>query len=1059
MSGDYSRKTFEPRRDFSGVLMQQGRVQLDADWNELVGIISRRLRAETIDIIGRGTVPTETPDGFKIEISGGVLTIGRGRIYVDGLLAENHGKSPLEFDSVLAEQRGTLAVPYNEQPYFPNAATVAPAPTEGGPYLVYLDVWQREVTYLEVPDLIEKAVGVDTTTRLQTVWQVRVLADVGGNVACDTPDDQVPGWLDIIHPSDGRLSTDAVGVVTEEDPCVIPPSGGYRGLENRLYRVEIHDGGTSGTATFKWSRDNASIATSVTAITALDKLTVARAGRDNTLRFSVGDWIEISDDFLEFAQQPGLMCQIKDVDDATQIITLTAALPTGTFPTDPQGNTDPQRHTRIKRWDQNGKVTDTNNNLLVDLDAPGSKGLIPVPAHGTSVVLEDGVQITFDTPTSGTYRVGDFWCFAARTADASVEKLVEAPPRGIHHHFCRLAIVTFPNPPTDCRHMWPPPFGVATEGCDCTICVSAEQHNQGTLTIYQAVDQVRKTGGTICLGPGVFNLVEKPVHLDGAFAVRIRGQGAATVILQPRADAAFIFRNCQWCTLDYLTIQTIAGTTAAPAIRVASSLGLTIERVSILPPAEGQGPLAGISLEPGFLLLTRIRNNIIAAQSGVAFALEEGDETELLLLDIFYCEHNWLLCSDTGIRLGGSSYYTNDMVLAGNFILGTGTAGISVTGLTFFSELEITDNTISPKTGDGIVVGTGGTRISDNRIINLDADAQDGIRLVEGILSLALAPIVVSGNRLQGLQGNGIAIETLLVSAKIEHNVLNTIKGNGVIMLPGSAARSMSVLANELINIANGTTEETRSVELAAIHLRHVFDGAVSDNIISGIGQNAALATVTAGIRADLGLDLRVSDNTIANIAPPTDFNNLAAGVLIVSPLGHVDVAANLIRRQLAPNDDNSPWEAICILGFGSDLAGRFQAKSFTNLSGTGHVNAISSLAASGAEPVRAGVINNTCHGYGRGPLSLVLITGSCRFSDNQYSCASQKVEAVVDVTAEALIAAENRIECGRDVRSLDVKLGNAKALTVLGNIVGGPIIINGAALGGPWQPLNVIGT
>jgi hypothetical protein len=65
----------------------------------------------------------------------------------------------------------------------------------------------------------------------------------------------------------------------------------------------------------------------------------------------------------------------------------------------------------------------------------------------------------------------------------------------------------------------------------------------------------------------------------------------------------------------------------------------------------------------------------------------------------------------------------------------------------------------------------------------------------------------------------------------------------------------------------------------------------------------------------------------------------------------------------------------------------------------------------------------------------------------------------VVDVTAEALISAENRIECGRDVRSLNVTLGNAKALTVLGNIVGGPIVINGAALGGPWQPLNVIGT
>src|ERR1019366_7841679 len=274
----------------------------------------------------------------------------------------------------------TLAIPYNEQPYFPNVAAVAPVPTEGGPYLVYLDVWPREVTYLENPDLLEKAVGVDTATRSQTVWQVRMLANIGKDVSCDTPDEKIPGWADSIRPSDGRLSTDAVGVASEDDPCVIPPSGGYRGLENRLYRVEIHDGGVAGKATFKWSRDNVSIATSVTAIAALDKLTVARVGRDATLRFKVGDWIEITDDWLEFAQQPGLMRQIKDVDEATQIITLPSALPAGIFPDDGQGNLDPLRHTRIKRWDQAGKVTDTNGKLLVDLDATGSYCAVTVLA-------------------------------------------------------------------------------------------------------------------------------------------------------------------------------------------------------------------------------------------------------------------------------------------------------------------------------------------------------------------------------------------------------------------------------------------------------------------------------------------------------------------------------------------------------------------------------------------------------------------------------------------------------------------------------------------------------
>src|SRR5574341_947277 len=111
MSGDYSRQRFDVKNDFGGVLMQQGRVQLDADWNELVSILDRRLRAGTADVIGRSVVPKETPDGFRIQLSAGVLTIGRGRIYVDGLLAENHGKAPLEFDPVLAEQRGALPLP------------------------------------------------------------------------------------------------------------------------------------------------------------------------------------------------------------------------------------------------------------------------------------------------------------------------------------------------------------------------------------------------------------------------------------------------------------------------------------------------------------------------------------------------------------------------------------------------------------------------------------------------------------------------------------------------------------------------------------------------------------------------------------------------------------------------------------------------------------------------------------------------------------------------------------------------------------------------------------
>lgn len=93
MSGDYSRFTSDPRRDYSGLLLQQGRVLLDQDWNEQSAIVIRSFRAAVVGVVGRFFLAT--PGAFKIESDGrGGLTIGRGRIYVDGLLAENHGAGP-----------------------------------------------------------------------------------------------------------------------------------------------------------------------------------------------------------------------------------------------------------------------------------------------------------------------------------------------------------------------------------------------------------------------------------------------------------------------------------------------------------------------------------------------------------------------------------------------------------------------------------------------------------------------------------------------------------------------------------------------------------------------------------------------------------------------------------------------------------------------------------------------------------------------------------------------------------------------------------------------------
>jgi hypothetical protein len=452
MPGDYTSFTFKPQKDVAELWMEQGRVLLASDWNELADAVDRRFRAETKDIIGPAVVPTSAA-GFQILVAGSDLSIGQGRAYVDGLLAENHGVPPpaaQQYDASLGELIGTQPILYSQQLNFPNPPAFPPT----GQALAFLDVWDREVTWLEDPDLIDPAVGVDTSTRIQTVWQVK-LFNIGPDITCTTPGKSIQGWPDLIAPSAGRLTTAAAGVPSSTDPCIVPPNGGYRGTENRLYRVEIHTGGPLGTAQFKWSRDNASVGSPVTAINAAgDTLSVVRIGRDSVLRFQPGDWVEVTDDVQEFSELSGDMHQVTVVDDVQLTITVAPPLPAGKY--DP---TNPKRHTRVIRWDQKGIVRDPLGNVIVNVDTNG--GLIPVPL-ATTVVLEDGVQVTFATdPVTGSFHVSDYWCFAARTVDASVEPLDHAPPRGILHHFARLAIVNFADgvptgTPTDCRTFWPP---------------------------------------------------------------------------------------------------------------------------------------------------------------------------------------------------------------------------------------------------------------------------------------------------------------------------------------------------------------------------------------------------------------------------------------------------------------------------------------------------------------------------------------------------------------------------------------------------------------------------
>jgi hypothetical protein len=802
MSGDYSRIAFDSWLDDLGVLLEQGRPLTDRDWNDHALQLNRRIQAGTLDTLGPAVVPTETPDGFLVEVTAGVLTIGRGRMYVDGLLAENHGQPPsggtLDWDARLAELFGSAPLDYTSQPYYKNPA---PLPT-AGTHLAYIDVWQREVTRYVRPDLVEPALGIDTSTRLQTVWQVKLLPLTDSAASCATPLDQFPGWLPSHAPSAGRLTVTTAPVPGQPDPCQVPPAGGYKGLENQLYRVEIHEGGAPGTATFKWSRDNASVEAVVTEIPSPTQIVVDSVGKDAVLRFSDGNWIEITDDWLELDGQPGVLRRIAigGVDDATRTITLDEALPPGLFPVDGQNHPDAGRHTRIRRWDQKRKILDASGTEIQDLDASASDGTITVPTGATQVLLEHNIVVSFSVqPTAGLFRPGDFWVFAARSRDASVEELDQAPPRGIHHHYAKLAIVTFPDTEIDCRVKWPPSQPpAATDQCACTVCVTPQAHSSGTLTVQQAINQVlQQGGGTVCLEVGTY-VLQQALQIQDAHSLRLVGKGLATR-LQATLRVIDIGKS-EDVTLESFAVSCRPTSTAPDAaIALSSSRDVTVERVAIR--LENNQPSWSAVALAGALVGVTVRGSTVAAAIGIRSMDPTGGQTGLTDLRI---EDNTFECTAAAVQLSGVSVHQFISRVHGNRVTGCQNAGIELTGATVPGfGFEISGNVLAVG-GSGIVSALDGTRVLDNDIVHGDTAAgnQDGIRLQPGLVNDdRLNNVEVVGNRIVGSRGAAIRIVApRVVALMVKQNQIERA-GRGIAFEGSQQLDQIAIENNQLFQV------------------------------------------------------------------------------------------------------------------------------------------------------------------------------------------------------------------------------------------------------------------
>ncbi|QAU23613.1 hypothetical protein EO087_06135 [Dyella sp. M7H15-1] len=459
MKGDFSRIRFNRGRHYTAVLQQQGRVELDADANEQRMIDGYLRRAETVDVIGEYGTPMDDP-GFAISVTArGEIRIGKGRYYVAGLLCDN-----------LHHQH------YDDQPYLLDASYSSTELLEAlsqadsdACLCVYLEVWQRLVTALDDPCLGEPALGqADTTARVQTVWRVVASLDQptqDNNAFNEANNALAPGGVLKIEHDLKRMPIDngnvGVGIqrgsgdagstssssscsckamyakpqrlepgtmsaqtapATGDCGCQPIPAAGYVGLENQLYRVEIHQAGDPTSATFKWSRENGSVVVAIQSVSG-SSVVVNSLGPDANLGFQQGQWVEISDDtylFGDTPNQPGLLYQIQHIEPSTLTVTMTTTVqPVNT-----------SRNARMRRWDQAGPSASASGIAL----------------SSNWIALENGIQVCFG---SGNFTRGDAWTIPARAATGQIDW----PPCGGNGKTYQLPhIATIHRAPLACIH-------------------------------------------------------------------------------------------------------------------------------------------------------------------------------------------------------------------------------------------------------------------------------------------------------------------------------------------------------------------------------------------------------------------------------------------------------------------------------------------------------------------------------------------------------------------------------------------------------------------------------
>ena len=519
MAGDRARVSYDPSRKWRGVIAQQGRVTIEADWNESAAIDAERDRQLTLDVVGAvgtpddGYVVTAVPAtgsppaaaGSPPAAAPGDLLIGPGTLYLGG--------QRLDLDAPVTYSAQPDWLDYSTDPLW--APPAVPAATGTSYELVYLLASEQEVSAVEDPALADVALGGPDTMARQRLLQ-HFVRRPSQAASCHGSWGELAGSL-----GSAGLRFDAASMMIKSTaalqasltspgpagPCQPAAAGGYLGAENQMIRVMVTSVDASGVPTIVWGFDNASFLYRVRAAaydpsSGATTVTLASAPVDSYHYPVQGQAVELLRDAVQLTATDYIASPagfVSSLAAGYAPATMSLAI-SGEAPGDYLSGATPQLYLRV--W----------------------QATTAAPAGQATELGDTGVAVTL-TSSTGRFHVGDFWCFALRPIQPVIvypSRYLAAPqpPDGPRTWACPLAVLAWNGGSATASSCVPLFSGLtdrtAAQGGCCTVDVGPSDVDDGASLAALLGRYATQGPITVCLEPGTYTLQE-PLVIGSEF--------------------------------------------------------------------------------------------------------------------------------------------------------------------------------------------------------------------------------------------------------------------------------------------------------------------------------------------------------------------------------------------------------------------------------------------------------------------------------------------------------------------------------------------------------------